>query len=151
MTSPIVVEESGFEVARVEAVGGTAGAGAAFDRLEERMESLRRRKMYGVFYPGDPCRYFACLRLETDISDDLGFERAMVPGGLFGRRLIHDWKSKISELPQLFDWLHADLNGVGYVTDLSRPCIEFYRRLDELVIMVPVVLGSTTSDGSAGS
>jgi hypothetical protein len=151
MTSPIVVEESGFEVARVEAVGGTAGAGAAFDRLEERMESLRRRKMYGVFYPGDPCRYFACLRLETDISDDLGFERAMVPGGLFGRRLIHDWKSKISELPQLFDWLHADLNGVGYVTDLSRPCIEFYRRLDELVIMVPVVRGSTTSGGSAGS
>jgi hypothetical protein len=146
MASPVVAEEPGFEVVRVEAVGGPAGAATAFDRLEERMESLRGRKMYGVLYPGEPGRYFACLRLDTELSDDLGFERAIVPGGLFGRRLIHDWNSKISELAQLFDSLHADLDRVGYATDLSRPCVEFYRRLDELVIMVPVMTESATSD-----
>jgi hypothetical protein len=53
MASPTVIEEDGFQVAQVEAVGGPSGAVAAFDRLEEAMRTLRGQKIYGVFYPGN--------------------------------------------------------------------------------------------------
>jgi len=139
VASPTVINEDEFEVARVKAVGGPSGAAVAFNRLEKRMRSLRGRKMYGLLYPGNPDRYFACLRLDSEVSDDLGFERASVPGGLHGRSLVRDWSAKIPELPQLFDSLHAALVGSGYLIDRSRPSIEYYRRMDALTIMVPVL------------
>lgn len=103
------------------------------------MQTLRGRKMYGVLYPGDPDRYFACLRLDSGVSDDLGFERAPVPGGLYGRRLVRDWNVKIPELPEIFDDLHADLVNAGLRIDPWRPLIEFYRCRDALIIMMPVL------------
>jgi hypothetical protein len=95
--------------------------------------------MYGLLYCGDPERYFACLRLDDADSDALGFERAIVPGGLYWRRLVRDWNSRLSELSQIFDSLQRELTSGGYVHDRERPSIEFYRRIDELVIMVPVL------------
>ena len=139
VVSPAVVEEHEFEVSRVEAVGGPSGAGAAFDRLEGCMQSLRGRKMYGILYPGHPDRYFACLRLDNEQSDDLGLERAIVPGGLYGRSHVRDWNTRIQELPRLFDALHAALVGSGYLIDRARPLIEYYRRMDALTIMIPVI------------
>ena len=139
MSSPVVIEEDEFEVARVGALGGPSGAAAAFDRLEAGMQTLRGRKMYGVFYSGPPERYFACLRLGSEGSDDLGFERALVPGGLYGRKTIRDWNSKIPELPVIFTDLQGDLVDAGFRIDPSRPSIEYYRRIDELIIMVPVL------------
>lgn len=137
--SPTVVEEHEFEVSRVEAVGGPSGAGAAFDLLEERMPSLRGRKMYGILYPGHPDRYFACLRLDNAYSDDLGLERAIVPGGLYGRSHVRDWNTRIQELPRLFDALRDALVGSGYLISDTRPLIEYYRRMDALTIMMPVI------------
>jgi hypothetical protein len=98
--------------------------------------------MYGVLYPGDPVEYFACLKLEGDRSDVLGLELAEVPGGPYGRRLIRDWESKISELPEIFDRLNEDLADGSFLIDATRPSLEFYRRSNELVIMMPVVPGS---------
>jgi len=138
VSSPTVIEEREFQVARVEAVGGPAGAAAAFDHLERAMSTLRGQKMYGVLYPGDPIRYFACLRLDGVHSDDLGLERATVPGGRYGRRVVRDWNAKVAELPDLFDELQADLVHAGCSIDQSRPLIEYYRREDVLTIMVPV-------------
>jgi DNA gyrase inhibitor GyrI len=139
VTQPIVIEEAEFEVARVEADGGPSGAAAAFGLLEERMQTLRGRKMYGVLYPGDPERYFACLRLDAEDPDALGFDRAIVPGGHYGRRLVRDWSAKVHELPDIFGALHSDLVASGYLIDPSRPLIEFYRRSDELTVMMPVL------------
>jgi hypothetical protein len=137
---PTVIDEDGFEVARVEAVGGPAGAAAAFDGLEEAMPTLRGQKMYGVLYLGDPDRYFACLRLGKD-AESFGFERAAVPGGYYGRRLVRGWTAKISELPEIFGALATDLTVAGLLIDRSRPLIEYYRRVDELIIKVPVLVG----------
>lgn len=135
----MVFEEPEFAVARVEASGGPAGAGAAFDRLEANMDSFRGRKMYGVLYPGSPDRYFACLRLDDQASDDYGFERATVPGGMYGRSLVREWGAKVGQLPRLFDELHEALVGAGHQIDRTRPLVEYYRRHDALTIMIPVV------------
>jgi|GEM_PF-800331 len=145
MTSPTVVTENEFQVARVAAAGGPLGAAAAFDRLEAAMPTLRGQKMYGVLYPGEPDLYFACLRLDSYDSDDFGFERAGVPGGHYGRRIVHHWSTKIRELPELFDELHADLVNAGHLVDRSRPLIEYYRREDALVIMIPVASANEPS------
>jgi hypothetical protein len=144
MGRPVVIDEDAFEVARVKAVDGPSRAEGAFDQLEARLDALRGRKMYGVFYSGDPEEYFACLRLDSHESDDLGFERATVPGGLYGRMLVRDWGSRISEFPQIFDQLQSDLTGAGLHIDQARPSIESYRRIDELVIMLPVVRSSSS-------
>ena len=141
MGAPTVLTEKPFEVARVQAPGGPEGAPEAFMRLEERMDSLRGSRMYGLLYPGEPTAYYACLRLDDDHSDDLGFDRAEVPGGLYGRRLVRDWEDKISELPEIFDHLQADLLEAGFLRDFTRPSLEFYRRSNELLIMMPVLPG----------
>jgi hypothetical protein len=138
MAPPTVVEEAEFEVTRVEAEGGSSGAAAAFTRLEARMPTLRGAKMYGVFW-GDPERYFACLRLDAKGADDLGFERAVVPGGPYGRRMVRDWSVRIAELPGIFDGLLEDLVAAGFLIDTTRPSIEYYRRRDELIVMAPVL------------
>ena len=117
------------------------GAPEAFLRLEERMQSLQGYKMYGLLYPGQPTAYYACLRLDDDHCEDLGFERAEVPGGLYGRRLVRNWENKISKLSELFDQLQADLFDAGFLGDATRPLLEFYRRSDELLMMVPVFAG----------
>jgi hypothetical protein len=143
MSRPTVQNEETFHVARVQAVGGPAGAREAFRRLEERMESLRGSKMYGCLYPGEPPAYFACLRVDGDHSDGPGLDHAEVPGGLYGRKLVSDWENKLCELPGIFDQLKADLREAGFLVDVIRPSLEFYRRSDELLIMVPV-LGEPT-------
>jgi hypothetical protein len=77
--------------------------------------------MYGVFHTGEPARYFACLRLTEEDPDDLGFERATVPGGPYGRRLISQWSSRIPELPAIVDALMDDLVAAGYRSTLLDP------------------------------
>lgn len=141
MGPPTVLTEKPFQVARVQALGGPEGAPEAFMRLEERMESLWGSRMYGLLYPGETTAYYACVRLDDDHSEDFGFERAEVPGGLYGRRLVRDWENKISKLPEFFDQLQADLIDAGFLRDSTRPLLEFYRRSDELLIMMPVLAG----------
>lgn len=125
--------------AYVEAVDGFTGAGAAFDRLESRMETLRGRKMYGVVFPGDPVRYLACVLLDGQEADDLGLERTTVPGGKYARTLVRDWESRISELPAIVGQLHSDIKASGLEVDPDRPSLEYYRRIDELLIMLPLL------------
>jgi hypothetical protein len=139
MGRPTVQTEQPFRVARLHALGGPKGAPEAFRRLEGRMESLRGSKMYGLLYPGEPPVYYACLRLEGDQPDDSGFDQAEVSGGRYGRRLVRDWENKLSELPGIFDQLQADLVEAGFLVDVTRPYVEFYRRSNELLIMVPVL------------
>ncbi len=63
-------------VARVESESGPSGAKKAFDLLESKMDGLRGRKMYGVFYP-QKNEYFACVKLDDQFSDDMGLKKAL--------------------------------------------------------------------------
>ena len=124
-------------LAYVEAVGGLTGAGAAFDELERRLSTLRGQKMYGVIYSGEPVRYLAGLLLDAD-SDDLGLDRTTVPAGRYARTLVRHWETRIPELPSIVERLQSDVVGAGLAVDQDRPMLEYYRRIDELLMMVPV-------------
>ncbi len=139
MARPTITQLQDLTLAYVEADGGFSGAGSAFDLLEGRMETLRGRKMYGVVYFDDPVRYLACLLLDDENVDDLGLERTIVSGGGYARVLIRDWETKISELPEVVSRLQTDIVRAGLVVDPQRPMLEYYRRIDELLIMLPVL------------
>jgi hypothetical protein len=135
---PTVTNLPELAFAYVEAIDGFAGAGAAFDQLEGRMETLRGRKMYGLVYPGDPVRYLACLLLDDENADDLGFERTLVPAGRYAHTLVRDWESRISELPDIVSQLEFNIRVSGLAVDRDRPWLEFYRRIDELLVLLPI-------------
>jgi len=135
---PTITRLPDLHFASVEAEGGFAGAGPAFDRLERRMTSLRGRKMYGVVYPGDPVRYLACLLLEPD-DDDLDLERIVVPAGRYARVTVREWQARIAELPDVVDRLASAIGRSGLTIDPGRPMLEYYRRQDELHMMLPVL------------
>jgi hypothetical protein len=137
MAEPTVTDIPELTLAYVEAVGGLSGAGTAFDELERRMSTLRGQKMYGVIHSGDPIRYLAGFLLNHD-SDDLGLERITVPAGRYARTLVRHWETRIPELPSIVGRLQSDVVGAGLAVDPDRPMLEYYRRIDELLVMVPV-------------
>jgi len=124
-------------VARVKSENGAAGAKKAFDVLESRMGGLRGRKMFGVMYP-QKNEYFACVKLDDQFSDDMGFERSTIPGGKYARKKIKNWSSKIQEIAPTFEQLKQDIIDHGFEIDSLRPNIEFYRSFRELICMLPV-------------
>lgn len=132
-----VIQFERTAVGRVKADAGTRGAGAAMRQLESRMQSLRGRKMYGVYYPAGN-DYDACVKLDAEHPDDMGFERGTIPGGRYARVKMRDWPARLYELGRLFEELQQACSATGNELDLERPHIEFYRSLDELLIMVPV-------------
>lgn len=144
MARPTVTVLQEMTFASVEAEDGFAGARAAFDRLEGRMDTLRGGKMYGVIYPGEPVRYLACLLLDEEHPDDLGLERITVPGGRYARTLVRDWGSRIPELPTIVGQLESDIGHSGLEIDRTRPWLEFYRRIDELLVLLPVAAEGAT-------
>jgi DNA gyrase inhibitor GyrI len=100
----------------------------------ERPLQLRGRKFYGLFFP-DPPAYAACVALTTDDEPEtLGFERLTIPGGAYLRMRLKD------EPPGVYGQI-----GPGFaellretVPDKSRPSVEFYRRRDEIDLLLPV-------------
>ncbi len=63
--------------------------------------SLRGRKMYGLFYP-ETGEYFACVK--TD-GHGLGLPRRTIPPGLYAKRKVGDWMSKIATIGNHFEEL----------------------------------------------
>lgn len=135
---PAIVLSVPISVARVRAELGPAGGPAAFNLLESRLPTLRGRRMYGVYYPtrGD---YYACVKLDADHPDDMGFERGTIPGGRYARRKVRDWLGREAQIAGWFDDLILECRASGFEIDSTRPSVEFYRSLSELVLLVPVM------------
>jgi hypothetical protein len=100
--------------------------------LEGRLESLRGRKMYGLFWPRRG-EYAACTTvLEGD--EGRGLEPETLPGGVYLRaRLMGDPPEVYERIGPTFDELSADVQ-----PDQTRPSIEFYRRHDQVDLLLPV-------------
>jgi hypothetical protein len=107
--------------------------GPAFERLEG-LVGLRGRKFYGAFYPREK-KYRACVEVKQgDDPEALGLERGTLPGGRYLRtRLSGEPPELYGRIGPTFEALIAQA-----APDESRPSIEFYRRFDEIDLLLPV-------------
>ena len=112
-----------------------AAISSAWQELESRFESLRGRKFFGTFDPVSN-EYRACVQLQPD--DDpahLGLHEGVLPGGAYVRaRLRGEPPAIYREIARGFEELERRSSH-----DPSRPSIEFYRRRDEIDLLLPVV------------
>jgi DNA gyrase inhibitor GyrI len=107
----------------------------AAQRAWQGLEALvppRGRKAYGYWDP-DTFEYRACYSLEeSDDPEALGLRHTVLPGGRYRRaRLQGD--DVYGKIGQTFDALAE-----GADIDDRRPWIEFYRRHDEVEVLLPI-------------
>ncbi len=142
MKKPTTKNLVSIEVEQVKAENGPFGAQPAFKQLESRLPSLKGRKMYGVFYSAQN-EYFACVDRESNYNLDMGFEKGIIPGGIYARGKIENWVEKIENIGNEFEKLEKACRENGLNLDYTRPNIEFYRSQEELIIYVPVKIKKT--------
>jgi DNA gyrase inhibitor GyrI len=107
----------------------------AAQRAWQGLEALvppRGRKAYGYWNP-EALEYRACYSLEEDDHPEaLGLQQTVLPGGRYRRaRLQGD--DVYGKIGQTFDALAE-----GADVDDRRPWIEFYRRQDEVDVLLPI-------------
>lgn len=112
----------------VRADGGPAGSAKAFELLESRLSTLRGRKFFATCRGDD---YRACVTLtENDDPTTLGLEVGTIAGGCYARRRLEGGPANIAAT---FDAMAEESS-----EDTSRPCIEFYRRHDDVILFMPI-------------
>ena len=100
----------------------------------EELVGLRGRKFYGAYYP-ETKEYRVCAAVrEGDDAAAYGVESGELPGGRYLRaRLRGEPPAVYERIGPTFDAL------IGRATpDESRPSIEFYRRRDEIDLLLPI-------------
>jgi len=130
------VEREPVEVMFICTNDDVAEFGPAFQRLEE-LVGTRGRKFFGAFYP-QAKKYRACVQVtEGDDPKALGLESGVLPGGRYLRERIR------GEPPALYEQIAPTFQELlkHAAEDEARPSIEFYRRHDEIDLLLPVSSG----------
>jgi DNA gyrase inhibitor GyrI len=107
--------------------------GPAWERLEG-LTGTRGRKFFGAFYPSTK-EYRVCVQVkEGDHPAALGLEVDTLPGGRYLRERIR------GEPPALYERIAPTFGELlkQATSDETRPSIEFYRRHDEIDLLLPL-------------
>ena len=105
----------------------------AWTALEE-LVGLRGRKFFGAMYPSRE-EYRACVQVrDDDDPDSLGLESGTLPGGRYLKARLRGSPPGVYErIPTTFAALLESAS-----PDPTRPSIEFYRRHDEIDLLLPI-------------
>ncbi len=115
----------------------TADDPATFGPLWERLEALvglRGRKFFGAFYPSAE-EYCVCVQMRAgDDPAALGLESGTLPGGRYLRARLR------GEPPQVYERIGPTFEALAKEAqpDETRPGIEFYRKRDEIDLLLPI-------------
>jgi hypothetical protein len=132
MTQFDEIEREEIAVQFVRAPDGIVGIRRAWDELEA-VVSLRGRHFYGAF---DPVAndYRACVEIRD--GDELvdGLESGTLPGGRYLRARLS------GEPPAVYERIGPTFDAMAQQAqpDESRPGIEYYRRHDEIELLLPI-------------
>ncbi|HEY2354688.1 MAG TPA: GyrI-like domain-containing protein [Gaiellaceae bacterium] len=132
MTDFDEVERDEIAVQFVRVPDGVEHIRRAWDELEA-VVSLRGRHFYGAF---DPVAndYRACVEIRD--GDELvdGLESGMLPGGRYLRARLS------GEPPALYERIGPTFDEMAreHAPDESRPGLEYYRRHDEIELLLPI-------------
>ncbi len=112
-----------------------AGISAAWEQLEAGLDSLKGRRFFGAFDPGSN-EYRACVQIQPgDDAAELALEEGVLPGGGYARVRLR------GEPPAIYDEIQPAFEELAQRPDRDdeRPSIEFYRRRDEIDLLLPVL------------
>jgi hypothetical protein len=132
MTEFSRVERDEIAVQFVRVPDGLANIRRAWDELEA-VVALRGRHFYGAFDPAAE-DYRACVEVRE--GDELvpGLESGTLPGGLYLRaRLRGDPPGVYERIGSTFEELTRHTK-----PDETRPSLEYYRRHDEIDLLLPI-------------
>jgi hypothetical protein len=127
------VDREAIEVMFIRTPDEVEEFGRAFQQLEE-LVGTRGRTFFGAFYPREK-EYRACVQLqEADDPSTLGLETGTLPGGRYLRERIR------GEPPALYARIAPTFEELlrQATPDETRPSIEFYRRHDEVDLLLPL-------------
>ena len=112
---------------------GVKGSAKAFNKLESILPTLKGRHFYGVLNgKPDNGTYRACVVKQLD--ENFGnLESWVIPGGKYARAKIKNWEENIQSIAQEFSQMTKE-----FAIDKNRPCIEFYKSQEELILMLPI-------------
>jgi hypothetical protein len=127
------IERSDLDVMFVEVDDVPDEIHRAWDDLERRIGSLRGRTFIGAFRDG---RYRASTVIrDGDDPATLGLDTGTIAGGWYVRRRLRgDPDALYADIPEAMEELASAAS-----IDSSRPCLEWYRRLDEVDLLVPIL------------
>jgi hypothetical protein len=128
------VEREPIDVMFIRTADDVAEFGPAWQRLED-LVGTHGRKFFGAFYPSAK-EYRVCVQVkEGDDPSRLGLEAGTLPGGRYLRERIR------GEPPALYERIAPTFEELlkHATSDETRPSIEFYRRHDEIDLLLPVV------------
>jgi hypothetical protein len=127
------VERPAIEVMFLRTEDDPAAIQLGWERLEATI-GLRGRKFFGAFYPATG-EYRACVEVRRgDDPDALGLETGRLPAGRYLRTRLR------GEPPQVYERIAPTFAALVKMTppDETRPSIEFYRRRDDIDLLLPV-------------
>ncbi|HEU5244863.1 MAG TPA: GyrI-like domain-containing protein [Gaiellaceae bacterium] len=127
------VERDEIAVQFVRVADGLANIRRAWDELET-VVMLRGRHFYGAF---DPVAkdYRACVEVREGDEPVPGLESGTLPGGRYLRaRLRGEPPAVYEQIGSTFQELERQAR-----QDESRPSLEWYRRRDEIDVLLPIL------------
>jgi hypothetical protein len=130
MLSAVVVTREATPVLFVSATDEVPEIRRAWERLED-VVPLQGRRFIGVVWPAGV--YWAAVeRLAGEESS--GLDGGVIPGGGYARAKLH------GEPPGLYDRIAPEFEALeaAVARDPDRPGLEYYRRHDEVHLLVPV-------------
>jgi len=129
------VERDDTPVMFLSSEDSPAGISAAWEQLESRSDSLQGRKFFGAFgFVSN--EYRACVAVqEGDDAAKPRLEQGILPGGSYARVRLRSGPPAIyEEIQPAFEELARRPD-----RDDGRPSIEYYRRRNEIDLLLPVV------------
>ena len=130
-----ILEQPALRLISAKAKKFPEGTRNAFAAIENRLSTLRGRKMYGViFNTPSGLEYHAGLVPESESEEQrFGFPVIEIPAGLFVRTKLLNWSQHTDQIGPLIDQMIA-----RFGIDCSRPTLEYYRSQRELHLLVPI-------------
>ena len=136
-SDPIRVERRDVAVRYVQAIDELSQIQVAWSALEDAVVPHRGRRFLGTFDPHEGW-YRACVVVRDDVPAppaEGALPVMVIPGGRYVRlRLRSDAPGVYDEIAPAYQRLLATAR-----RDDSRPSIEYYRRHDEIDVLMPIL------------
>ncbi len=131
----MIVELSEIKIMYVVSTNGVVGSREAFDELESHLKTLKGRKFYGLVFgiPPDDTYWATVALIDSDNPEKEGLETGVIPAGKYVQERINNWNDNIPIIGQAFQRLAKQ-----YSVDSSRPSVEFYRSMKDMLIRLPI-------------